>query len=277
MAIPRSFYDDNPEDRRYADDMWAWLQLQAMDAWLLFVRTANLDASSGIVDAMLDDARCDRAIVAWAFWDQAGYFADKPEELARDSRVATILRNIERGFYRSSELELDRYELVHGAQDYLSALEKCGGKASFRLPRELCGPFEGRMARIPASYDAETEAGLAELFRMLDGYLPRSEAEYRDAQERGGNFWIRTVFALPKPPKNPLVTLSQLDDAQYVEAIFGSATAYRQVRKKAAQKSSGGDLALGKMEKLVLKVLLVATPLAIAAALIAHRIKMGAW
>lgn len=223
--IPVTFHDGNPEDRRYVDDLWSWLREQPQDVWLLWARRANWDNADRIFGAMVADPACDLALVSWLFWHAGpADFAVHPDRHRPGALLATIVENVERGFYRSAELACDRYEVAMSAQQLAIAL-RSGARPPFALPRALCGPFRGRPAAAPV-YDEATERGLEELFRYLDGGLPRSEAEHHDQQVRGGNLWLRDQLTLPVVPVDPLTAWRDLDDAAYLAAIFGPVADY---------------------------------------------------
>ena len=226
--IAKTFYDGNPEDRRYVEDYWSWLQYQPQDAWLLWARTANWDNAETIFERMLDNRACDLGLVSWLFWhcDPASCL-ENPKYYHPNSLIRKIVENVNRSSYESSELFYDRYEVAMSAHQYLKMLRKVSaGQMPFELPRVLCGPFGGRHATIPARYDNETERDLAELFRHLDGGLPRTEAEHSQNQTKGGNDWLKGHMRLPSVPPDPISTYRHLDDAAYIEAIFGRNSDY---------------------------------------------------
>jgi hypothetical protein len=227
MAIQRTYWDDNPEDRNFADDFWSWLKDQPQDAWLLWARTANWDNAEGIFRNMVDDPCCDRALAAWIFWHASNGERIDPADAGL---VGTILRNLARGHYARSELYLDRYELVHPVQSRLKQL--AAGGTTGTVPHALYGPFEGRKAKLPDAYDAATEADLAELFDYLNGELPRSEADHWDKQKRGGNLWIADVFALPSLSGLTPATLARLDETRLAEQLYGLQREYEFARDR---------------------------------------------
>lgn len=228
--IPKTYYDGNPEDRAYVDDFWSWLKEQPQDAWLLWARTANWDNAEPIFSAMLDDSACDLALVSWLFWTaDPSFLVDNPGRYSAEDLVGKIVSNLERGHYVARGLFYDRYEVAIHAQEYVGALRRRGA-APFRLPRVLCGPFTGRRAALPAAYDTQTEQDLEEIFDLMDGALPRSEDEHWRRQTEGGNLWIRDRLKLPNAPSDPVAAFSTLDDAAYVEAIFGQHADYRAAR-----------------------------------------------
>jgi hypothetical protein len=230
--ISKTFYDDNPEDRRYVHDYWSWLQTQPQDAWLLWARCANWDNADAIFASMVERFDCDLALVSWIFWGcQPDYYVRNPGHYGRDSLIGKIVGNVERGAYRSSALFYDRYEVAIYAHEYRKALgEVPAGTAPFRLPRELCGPFDGRRASIPAAYDAQTERDLEEIFDSMDGGLPRSEDEHWRTQVAGGNLWLKDRLKLPTVRPDAIAAYRHLDDPSYVEAIFGSSSSYAAAR-----------------------------------------------
>lgn len=226
--IPRTYHDGNPEDRNYAADFWSWLQQQPQDAWLLWARGANWDNAETIFKAMVARADCDLALVSWLFWksDPADIIAH-PARFRPGTLIATIVGNVGRGFYAPGQLQYDRIEVAMQAQHYVRALLGApAGSAPFALPRVLCGPFAGRPAKLPARYDDQTEADLREIFHYLNGGLPRSEKEHWERFVAGGNAWLRDQMAMPVVPPDPLAAHAGLDDAAYVEAIFGKASDY---------------------------------------------------
>ena len=226
--IPKTFHDGNPEDRRYTEDYWSWLQDQPQDAWLLWARTANWDNADTIFQRMLDSQACDLALVSWLFWHcDPSSCVENPSYYRAGSVIQKIVENVNRDLYQSSELFYDRYEVGILAHQYVKTLREVpAGQAPFALPRVIRGRFDGRRARIPARYDDETERDLAEIFRYRDGGLPRSEAEHSQQQTQGGNDWLKGRLSLPRVPPDPITTYRHLDDAAYVEAIFGKSSDY---------------------------------------------------
>lgn len=178
---------------------------------------------------------CDRAVVGWIFWGtEPGYYVSNPGAYRPDTLIGKIVANVEEGFYRSQELYLSRYECAIQAHEYRRALSTSGGIAPFRLPRALCGPFDGRRALIPTRFSKDVEAELEEIFSALDGGLPRSEDDYWNGQRRCGNLWIADHLKLPRVHGDPVVACNGLDDLAYVEAIFGPGRDYTAARTAAA-------------------------------------------
>ncbi|HUP89485.1 MAG TPA: DUF4274 domain-containing protein [Longimicrobiales bacterium] len=235
--IPRTYYDGNPEDRRYVHDYWSWLKDQPQDAWLLWARHANWDNADTIFAFMVDDPDCDLALVSWLFWFCGpAEHVRNPDFYRPGQLIRKIVENVERGLYRSSQLFYDRYEVAMAAHQYVKALRQTSGCAPFRLPRILCNCFDGRRACIPARYDDQTEQDLEELFHYLNGSLPRSEAEHWKQLVNAGNLSFKDDLTLPRVPEDPIDAYRDLDDAKYVEAIFGKEieiTALRQPRSSA--------------------------------------------
>lgn len=233
--IPKTYYYDDPECRNYIPDLWSWLKEQPQDAWLLWARQANWDNADTIFDLMLDRPDCDLALVSWIFWGcNPDFYVRKAGFFSEGTLIYKIIRNCESDFYRSSSLFCDRYSVAISAHEYLNALRQTGEKnAPFKLPRALCGPFNGRYASLPERYDTQTEQDLEEIFEHIDGALPRSENEYWSAEERGGNLWIKKLLTLPSISGNPIVTYRDLDDAAFIEMIFGKQVEYAAARKQA--------------------------------------------
>ena len=103
---------------------------------------------------------------------------------ATEPLLQTIAANIDRGFYRRSELALNRFEVLHHVHDYAAAVRE--RRLTFRpawmtLPRALLGPFIGREPAVAPGNEA-TERHLDEIVRGLGfSRLHRTQAEWRRA------------------------------------------------------------------------------------------------
>jgi|GEM_PF-4862150 len=232
--VQLSPYSGDPDDRYNARDLWAWLKEQPQDAWLLWMRTANWDNADQIFDWMLDDPNCDLAIVSWLFWMGGADDEVINPGNTNASLTSKILRNLEKGYYANAGLYYNRVDVIVFAHEYIKNLKEIQEKGidpPFALPRQLCGPFNGRRARIPDAYDPETEEGLRQILDHMDARLPRSEdAHWRD-QTASGNLEIIKYLTLPKVPDDPLTAFAHLDDLAYMEAIFGRHKKYLRARK----------------------------------------------
>ncbi|PPD25569.1 MAG: hypothetical protein CTY20_15660 [Hyphomicrobium sp.] len=227
--IRKTYWNDNPEDRRYVLDYWSWLQDQPQDAWLLWARCANWDNADTILEIMVDRPDCDIALVSWLFWKSGpATYIENPDYYRPSALIRKIVENAERGLYRSSALYYDRYEVAMAAHQYIKALRATtAAHAPFKLPRVLCGPFNGRRAVLPARYDDQTEQDLQQIFDHMNGGLPRSEDDHTRSMQSGGDLWLKDYASLPKVPKDPISAYRQMDDAAYLEAIFGAESRYR--------------------------------------------------
>jgi Domain of unknown function (DUF4274) len=285
--IKKTYYDGNPEDRDTIGDFWSWLKDQPQDAWLLWARCANWDNADTIFEFMIKDPRCDLAVVSQLFWASSpAFYVKNPKNYSANTIIGRITTNAERGFYTQSNLYYNRYEDVIAAHDYINALKSADPAAvPFRLPRVLCGPFNGRMALLPKKYDAETERDLLEIFDHIDGWLPRSEQDYWDHQEKGGNLWIKNLMQLPDVPENALSGLRHLDDVGYLEAVFGLSSDYKAARAKTVKAQLGavrsGETLLDKISDpdgwTVFKWLTVFFAAAMTLAIVMRRINFGVW
>ncbi|MEZ5853650.1 MAG: DUF4274 domain-containing protein [Hyphomicrobiaceae bacterium] len=233
--IQKTYFNDDQEDRLYSDDLWSWLKNQPQDVWLLWIRCANWDQADGIMHRMLNDPRCDLAIVSWVFWlSRPHYWIENPDKFTTDSLLGQIIANLEKGFYGSSELYCSRSETVHEAHAYRKALlDRPDAPRPFLLPRLLCGPFAGRPAAVPQQYDADTERDLKEIFDNIDGSLPRSEQEYRKDRELGWQVWLEDLMPFPAIDHDPIESFAHLDDPGFIEAIYGSQESYQLALEKA--------------------------------------------
>jgi hypothetical protein len=217
MGIPKTYYDGNPEDRRYVDDFWAWLKEQPQQAWLYYARCANWDEAERIFIEMVRQPECDRGLASWLFWssDPTYYIANGKRPVA-DRVSAAILDRCEKGGFPNSRLHYGRVEVAFYALRVAEALERLSGPAPFRIPRELCASFDGSNPDLPP-FDEETERDLAEMFTYLDGKLPRTDRDSWEPQHKGGNWWYEPGLRLPR---HPIVT-EQMTDVEAIDAVFG--------------------------------------------------------
>ncbi|GLR47727.1 DUF4274 domain-containing protein [Sphingomonas astaxanthinifaciens] len=216
MPIPRTYHDGNPEDRNAAADFWAWLREQPQAAWLYYARVANRDDGEGIFMEMVAHPSCDRALASWLFWKSGpAHFLAQGERPGPDSLLGAILSRSDAGGFARGTLHYGREEVALEAFAATSALEGREG-APFAIPRDLCAAFDGRNPDLP-SYDDETERDLADIFRHLDGWLPRSDAEVAERERRGGNRWYVAALRLPERPEVQL----GMSDVAAIDAVFG--------------------------------------------------------
>jgi hypothetical protein len=230
--------DGSPSpERDYRAEIEAWLPSQPQGTWLMFLKDTVWDGGEALRQRMIDDPNCDIAIAAWIFWAcQPGFYVkrDRNESGFRgdEALLQTIAANIDRGFYRRSELALSRFEVLHSVHDYAAAVRE--RRLTFRpawmtLPRILLGPFIGREPAVAPGNDA-TERHLDEIVQGL-GFSPlhRTQAEWRSASE--SNYWVRHYFTLPPLTASPQLELSALDELEHIEALYGNTAAYMDARE----------------------------------------------
>ncbi|MBA2398322.1 MAG: hypothetical protein H0V72_06435 [Bradyrhizobium sp.] len=189
---------------------------------------------------MIDDPDCDIAIAAWIFWAcEPGWYAGDSEFKGDLGHLQSITANIDRGFYRRSELALNRFEVLHSVHHYADAVRArrlARRPAWMTLPRSLLGPFIGREPAVAPGNEA-TERHLNEIAQRL-GFAPRhrTQAEWRDASE--GNYPIRHYYTLPPLTASSQRDLGALDELAHIEALYGNTAAYMDARKLLAADTS---------------------------------------
>jgi len=215
--IPHTYWDDNPEDRRYVDDFWAWLKEQPQQAWLYYARRANWDQADSLFVWMVEDERCDRALASWLFWSADPTFAiTQGKRPSSNTIIGAVLDRIDKGGFPEAQLHYLRVEVAFNALRTAEALNAAESDPPFRIPRQLCASFEGRNADLP-SYDEQTERDLAELFEFLNGALSRTDEDSYEWQRKGGNWWYEPALQLPDHPR----VTPELSDVEAIEAVFG--------------------------------------------------------
>lgn len=233
-------YKDGSRERDHQAEIEAWLPSQPQGTRLMFLKNMVWDGMERLVQRLIEDPDCDIAIAAYIFWAcQPGYNVANAFDVANEGGfrgdeglLQSIAANIDRGFYRRSELALNRFEVLHSVHDYADAVRGrrlAGRPAWMTLPRSLLGPFIGREPAVAPGNDA-TERHLDEIAQRL-GFpgLIRTQAAYRDAQE--GNHRIRHYFTLPPQTSSPQRDLGALDELAHIEALYGTTAAYRDAHK----------------------------------------------
>jgi hypothetical protein len=234
--------------RDYQAEIEAWLPSQPQGTRLMFLKNMIWDGMERLVQRLIEDPNCDIAIVAYIFWachpgfivaDENQNAFEGHQELREDGlphedgpllqRIAT---NIDRGFYRRSELALNRFEVLHSVHHYADAVRArrlARRPAWMALPRPLLGPFIGQEPAVASGNEA-TERHLDEIAERL-GFpgLIRTQAAYRDANE--GNHCIRHYFTLPPLTASSQRDLGALDELAHIEAVYGTTAAYRDAHK----------------------------------------------
>jgi hypothetical protein len=240
--------NDGSRLRDHQAEIEAWLPSQPQGTRLMFLKNMIWDGMERLVQRLIEDADCDIAIVAYIFWAcHPGFTVAKenanefkgPQELREDGRpleggplLQRIATNIDRGFYRRSELALNRFEVLHSVHLYADAVRErrlARRPAWMALPRSLLGPFIGQEPAVTPG-NAATERHLDEIAQRL-GFpgLIRTQAAYRDARE--ANHAIRHYFTLPPLTASSQRDLGALDELAHIEALYGNTAAYMDARK----------------------------------------------
>lgn len=217
MGIPHTYYDGNPEDRRYVPDFWAWLEQQPQQAWLYYARNANWDQAEDMFVDMVRHPRCDRALASWLFWSSnPSSFLEHGKRPPAETLVGAILDRSEKGGFHNAGLCYHRVEVALQALRAAEAVTRLNGPPPFRIPRELCASFEGRNPDLPP-FDETSERDLEEMFQYLDGTLPRTDEESWERNKRGGNWWYEPALELPSTPQ----VTARMSDVEAIDGVFG--------------------------------------------------------
>jgi hypothetical protein len=221
-------------ERDYRAEIEAWLPSQPQGTWLMLLKNMVWDGG-GVAEAAHDsDPDFDIAIAAWIFWAcQPGWRVANESEFKGDEHLLrSIAANIDRGFYRRSELALNRFEVLHSVHEYADAVRArrlARRPAWMTLPRSLLGPFIGREPAVAPGNEA-TERHLDEIVRRLGfSHLFQTQAAWRDAYE--SNYWVRHYFTLPPLMASSQRDLGTLDEQAHIEALYGETAAYMDARK----------------------------------------------
>jgi hypothetical protein len=219
--------------RDYRAEIEAWQPSQPQGTWLMFLKNSVWDGGEALRMRMIDDPDCDIAIAAWIFWAcQPGWHVANESDFKGDEHhIRSIVANIDRGFYRRSELTLNRFEVLHSVHEYVDAVRArrlARRPAWMTLPRCLLGPFIGREPAVAPGNEA-TERHLDEITERL-GFpgLIRTQAAWRDDYK--SNYCIRHYFTLPPLTASSQRDLGALDELAHIEALYGNTVAYTEAR-----------------------------------------------
>jgi hypothetical protein len=204
------------------DKVWElrdWLLVQSNSTKLLFILHVNWDSFEPIVMELLEDPGLDRAIAARIFWG-SNTFNTGHDWL--DSASSIVIRNLKRGYYGTSELELSRCDLINNVHNYIEHTVPDLGPRSKKLPRELCGPFIGKLAVATQPINQTTKESLKDIFDS-DSPFPLSYAKHCDEKFE---FWAEKTGFLKPVSDLRLDELAEVDDTTYLEHIFGNHAAY---------------------------------------------------
>ena len=249
IPVIRYSYMDGSTERGYSAEIEAWLPSQPQGTRLMYLKHMIWDGMESMVQRLVEDPDCDIAVVAYIFWacqpgftvahEKTGEFKG-PQELREDGlphedgpflqRIAT---NIDRGFYRRSELSLNRFDVLNSVHDYGDAVRArrlAGRPAWMALPRRLLGPFIGREPAVALGNEA-TDRHLDEIVQHLGfGPLIRTQAAYRASRET--NHLLRHYFTLPPLTASAQRDLGAPDELAHIEALYGTTAAYRDAIKR---------------------------------------------
>lgn len=167
-------YENGDHDRHFSDDWWAWVKTQPQDAMLLWLRSSNWDSLSEAHFAeLIDNPETDKAIIAVIFWGTVGGI-NEPGFLP-----GKIIANLGKGYYKKSELWLDRNQFLDKAMVLARLLREAGAENfSYPFPRQLLGPFGARRAKVQFDYGNQVEDQIKLVEEAIDVTFHRSEADY---------------------------------------------------------------------------------------------------
>jgi hypothetical protein len=216
------------EWRDYRAEIEAWLPTQPQGTWLMFLKNTSWDGNEALRQRMIDDPDCDIAIAAWIFWAcEPGSYVSDGTFRGDLHHLQNIVTNIDKGFYRRSELSLNRFEVLHSVHHYADAVRgrRHPGRLDWMtLPRSLLGPFIGREPAVAPGNKA-TEQHLDEIMQGIGcPGLIRTQAAWLETYE--GNYQIRHYFTLPPLTASSQRDFEALDEQAHIEAVYGNTAAY---------------------------------------------------
>jgi hypothetical protein len=234
--IRHSLHDNNELDRNFEGDLWLWLKDQPQDVWLLLVRVLNWDQADKLFVRMLKHPHCDLSVVYFLFWSSdPSYYVRDPEQFHSNDVLRLTIKNLDRGFYTSSQLFCDPVNVIGAVHSYIKELKSGGsGSVPFSVPQALIGPINGRKARVPTHWSKDQWQKINGLLVNYDCVLPRSEEDYWQNQVLGGN--VRAGETLRKQNKLKL-TAGDGTVLQKLERVYGKREDYLNAIKTYHQSS----------------------------------------
>jgi hypothetical protein len=227
-------YANGTRERNFGDDWWAWVKTQPQDAMLLWLRMSNWDSiSESWFEELIDNPDTDLAIIAVIFWGTSGLIT------APGYLPAKIIGNLEKGFYKQSELWLGRSQFIDKAMVFAKLLREAGRKnLPYPFPRQLLGPLRGRKASVPTDYGEQVEEQIKLVEDAIEVTFHRSEDQYL-ANRNSMSFREETLAEsearlanLQQPlPDDPVSAFADLSDLDYIERYFLPLNVYEEFRR----------------------------------------------
>ena len=235
FPVTFSNYADGSTDRHFSDDWWAWVKTQPQDAMLLWLRSSNWDNVSELhFVELIDNPDTDLAIIAVIFWGTL-----RVNYRARLHLPSMIIGNLAKGYYRRSDLWLDRNQFLDKAMLFAKLLREAGAKNfGYPFPRQLLGPFGRSKASVPSNHGKQVEEQIRLIEEEIEVTFHRSENAYR-ANRPSMTFRNETLAqsearlaGLQQPlPENPVSTLADLSDLDFLERYFLPLETYEEFRR----------------------------------------------
>lgn len=234
--FPATFttYDNGERERNFSDDWWAWVSNQPQDAMLLWLRSSNWDNISELhFVELIDNPDTDLAIIAVIFWGTVGWITE-PGFLP-----GKIIGNLGKGYYKKSELWLERNQFLDKAMVMAKLLREAGAKSfSYPFPRQLLGLFGDRKAKVQSDYGKQVEEQIRLVEEAIEVTFHRSEADY--LANRGSLTFRNETLSQSETrlaglqqqlPKNPVSAFADLPDLAYIEHHFLPLDVYEEFRR----------------------------------------------
>jgi hypothetical protein len=241
--------DDEREYRDYYGELTDWLSDKSEDVWFDSVDHINWDEGVPVLMWMVDQPQCTWPLAASIFWAAGPDFyaarmleGDPVEEGVDESYelILRILKNWRAGLYARGGVAFAGPTGPY----YQARLARHPGRGDpLDIPESLFASFPGRMPRVPAALTPYADAHLWDLYYGACS----TQCGWRPGSAR----WT--------PPEQPY------------------RTAYETERVSAAARTTNAPPAKTTPFLRILGLMLFFGALLIAAALIAHRLRVGTW
>lgn len=192
---------------------------QPQDFWLLYVMSMNWDQNDDVVNAIIDRADADIAIIAVLFWYSGPSILFNKPEGHPETNAERILKNLRAGWYQDCKYWIPRSYLAGCVTGFLKvALGQ--DTLPFEVPHLLFGPFKGKKAVIDFPLDKES-------FDLLEQEWPLTGCGLDLAKARKESIWDnyadhKTLAVLPKIESDHAERFSGLDMFAYGESIYAT-------------------------------------------------------
>lgn len=158
------------------------LKTAPQDLWLDTIRRASVGIHDDLIYWMLDQAECDFAVAAHAFYrSNPAHHLDNPRPLqlrpAPGQIFAQVLVNWDKGFYRTHALLVEPRDAYPRAIARLNqkTIARPHGSLPFTIPTRFLNPVGGEPMTLPEHFSPANSESLWPIYNALQLWVPSTK------------------------------------------------------------------------------------------------------